>query len=58
MGVIVKLTNKLIRIAKAITRPKLLKKRPTCPPMKTMGRKITKRDQVVAVTAIAISEVA
>ena len=58
MGVMVNETNQLIRMAKATVAPKLLKNRPTRPPMNTTGRKITSSDSVVADTARAISRVA
>ncbi len=55
MGVSVNDTNRLITMAKATVRPKLLKKRPTMPPMKATGRKITTSERLVAMTARAIS---
>lgn len=45
--------EKAMAIATVI--PKLLKKRPTRPAMKAMGRKMTIRDRVVAITASMIS---
>lgn len=39
MGVNVIDTNRLMTIATATVNPKLLKKRPTIPPMKAIGRK-------------------
>ena len=57
MGVRVNETKRLIATAKATVRPKLEKNRPTMPPMKAMGRKITISDRLVARTASAISRV-
>jgi len=50
--------HRLMKMAKATVAPKLLKNRPTRPPMKTTGRKITNSDMVVAITARKISLVA
>ena len=58
MGVRVKDTQRLMKMAKATVAPKLLKNFPTRPPMNTTGRKMTKSDMVVAITARAISLVA
>ena len=57
MGVSVNETHQLMKIANATVAPKLLKNLPIRPPMNTTGRKITKSDIVVAVTARAISRV-
>ena len=57
IGVRVNETNRLITTAKATVSPKLEKKRPTIPPMKAIGRKMTISDRLVASTASAISRV-
>ena len=58
MGVIVNEMNQLMAMANATVPPKLLKNRPTIPPMKITGMKITSSESVVADTASAISLVA
>ncbi len=55
IGVSVNETNRLIATAKATVRPKLEKNRPTMPPMKAIGRKMTISERLVARTARAIS---
>ena len=50
-------TKRLIITAKATVSPKLEKKRPTMPPMKAIGKKITTSERLVASTARAISRV-
>ena len=50
-------TKRLITTAKATVRPKLEKNRPTIPPMKAIGTKMTTSDRLVASTARAISRV-
>ncbi len=57
MGVSVNETNRLIATAKATVTPKLEKNRPTIPPMKAIGRKITIKERLVANTGKAISRV-
>ena len=57
MGVRVKETNRLIITAKATVSPNELKNRPTMPPMKATGTKMTTKERLVASTARAISEV-
>src|SRR3954469_11879677 len=47
MGVRVNDTNRLIATAKATVSPKLEKNRPTIPPMKAIGRKMTITDRLV-----------
>src|SRR3954453_24017463 len=58
IGVSVKLTIMLIRMATAVVTPKLKKNRPTRPLMNAIGRKMTTSENVVARTARAISFVA
>ncbi len=58
IGVSEKLTMSDTRIANAIVRPKLFRKRPTMPLMKATGRNTAMRDSVVASTARPMSRVA
>ncbi len=58
IGVSEKLTMSETKMAKAIVRPKLLRKRPMIPPMKATGRNTAMSDSVVARTARPMSRVA